>query len=172
MELREISYPDPQTIDISIAQRLMDDVGSANNEMKTDGTGKVVKRVTNVTRLRHYTWSKTFESSVEASSLTLKGNLARLSFDEGEWALGTKHLAPIFWKGIADAREESTELHIEAPATDGMTAGYKIVMDEASCIVPFEATMFVTTLDDGEVPLRVEGELNLVVFGNMRSCLI
>lgn len=172
MELREISYPDPQAIDISIAQRLVDDMGSENNEIEWDSAGKVVTRVTNVTRILHYTWSKTFESSVEASSLTLKGNLARLSFDEGKWALGANYLTPIFWEGVANAREETTELHIEAPATQRMTGGYKIVMDEASCIVPFKATMFITTLDDGEVPLLVEGELDLVVFGNMRFCPI
>ena len=176
VELRNLSYLDLDAVDISISRRLVEERVSDHgmeSDTLTNSAIKVVKHVVNSTIVQH-SWGKVFEASVGAKNLLLKGDLARLAFEAGKWALSSDMEAPVFWDRMGEAREEHAELNFEVSAsTEGiMNKRVFIVMDEASCVVPFKATLFITTEDDGVVPLQTEGELTLVAFGNIRAVMV
>lgn len=148
VELRNLSYANLDGVDISISS-MHEDV---------DGWSAYV---TNTTSVQH-TWSKTFEHSVDAPNLTLKGNLAVLSCEAGRWKVNVDRTRHVLWEGIGDAKEEQLRLH----PVELEEVNYKFVVDEASCAVPFNATLCITTEDGGVVSFRVKGELKLVAFGN------
>ncbi|CAM9864773.1 unnamed protein product, partial [Ascophyllum nodosum] len=154
VELRNLSYLDLDAVDISISRRFVEERVSDHgmeSDTLTNSATKVVKHVVNSTIVQH-SWSKVFEASVGAKNLLLKGDLARLAFEAGKWALISDMEAPVFWERIGEAREQHAELNFEASASTEGVINKRVVMDEASCIVPFKATLFITTENDGVVP--------------------
>ena len=174
VELRNLSYLDLDAVDISISRRFVEERVSDHgmeSDTLTNSATKVVKHVVNSTIVQH-SWSKVFEASVGAKNLLLKGDLARLAFEAGKWALISDMEAPVFWERIGEAREQHAELNFEASASTEGVINKRVVMDEASCVVPFKATLFITTENDGVVPLKTEGELTLFAFGNIRAVMV